>query len=104
MRRRGDPVTDAAMESGGRLLQHFTVMAQNVHPLIDVLRYGKSSYPPDIDDLVRRLTTYQGYPPASERIGRILWDDWPTLPGIKSDFERVRHELREVERELLRAS
>ena len=88
----------------GILLQRLKVMAKNVHPLIDILKYGKSSYPPDIDDLVRSLTTYPGYQPASERIGKILWDDWPTLPGVKSDFERVRHELRKVERELQRLS
>jgi len=90
--------------TGGILLQHFKIMAKNVHPLIDILKYGKSSYPPDIDDLVRSLTTYPGYQPASEWIGKILWDDCPTLPGVKSDFERVRHELREVERELQRLS
>ena len=79
-------------------------MAKNFHPLIDILKYGKSSYPPDIDDLVRTLTTYPGYPSASERIGRILWDDWPTLPGVTSDFERVRDALRQVERELQRSA
>jgi hypothetical protein len=75
-------------------------MAKNVHPLIDILKYGKSSYPSDIDDQVRKLTTYHGYQPASERIGKILWDDWPTLPGVNPDFERVRRALSEVERDL----
>ena len=79
-------------------------MAKNVHPLIDILKYGKSSYPPDIDDQVRALTTYPGYQPASERIGKILWDDWPTLPGVSPNFERVRRALREVERDLQKSS
>jgi hypothetical protein len=75
-------------------------MAKNIHPLIDILKYGRSSYPSDIDDQVRKLTTYPGYQPASERIGKILWDDWPTLPGVNPDFERVRLALREVESDL----
>ena len=77
-------------------------MAKNVHPLIDILRYGKSSFPPDIDELVRKLTTYPGYQFASERIAKVLWDDWPTLPGVNPQFERVRSALLEIERDLQR--
>ena len=75
-------------------------MAKNVHPLIDILRYRKSSYPLDIDEQVQRLAGYPGYQRASERIGKILWDDWPTLQGVTSNFEKVRRSLDDLEREL----
>lgn len=75
-------------------------MAKNIHPLIDILKYRRSSYPPDIDEQVQRLSNYPGYQRASERIGKILWDDWPTLPGVTSNFERVRRSLDGIEREL----
>jgi len=75
-------------------------MSKNVHPLIDILKYGKSNFPPDIDDLVKRIAQLPGYQKASERIGKILWDDWPTLPGIQPDFAKVRRLLLEVDREL----
>jgi hypothetical protein len=75
-------------------------MSKNVHPLIDILKYGKSSYPPDIDDLVKRIARLPGYQKDSERIGKILWADWPTVPGVQPDFTKVRRLLLDVEREL----
>jgi hypothetical protein len=75
-------------------------MAKNVHPLIDILKYGSSSYPGDIEKLLKGIAELPGYQTASERIGKILWDDWPSLPGVNPDFDKVRRLLLEVERDL----
>lgn len=70
------------------------------HPLTDLLNYGMSSYPEDINALVKKLAGMRGFELVRERVANILWEDWRAWKDVKPDFAKVRASLLEVQREL----
>jgi len=70
------------------------------HPLTDILHYGSSSYPADINETVKKLASSPKFAVVRERVAQILWDDWPTWQHVKPDFAKVRQALQEIEQGL----
>jgi hypothetical protein len=70
------------------------------HPLTDILSYGASNYPEDINALVKQLAQMPGFAAVRDRVANILWEDWPAWQNVKPDFAKVRVSLLEVQREL----
>jgi hypothetical protein len=70
------------------------------HPLTDILGYGGSNYPEDINALVKQLALMPGFTSARDRVAKILWEDWSAWQNVKPDFAKVRASLLEVQREL----
>lgn len=70
------------------------------HPLTDILLHGHSTYPADIDDIVKKLAASPRFNDVRERVAQILWDDWPSWANAKPDFAKVRRALLDIENEL----
>jgi len=70
------------------------------HPLTDILSYGSSNYPEDINALVKHLAQMPRFASVRDRVANILWEDWPAWQNVKPDFAKVRAALLEVQREL----
>ena len=68
------------------------------HPLTDIVEYGSSEYPSDIETKVRALAVAPGFDAHRERVADVLWDNWPKWGNVTPDYEVVRSTLAEVER------
>jgi hypothetical protein len=73
---------------------------QGDHPLTDILHYGSSNFPDDIDKTVIRLAALPRFEDVRERVADILWKDWPAWENVKPDFAKVREALRQIESDL----
>jgi hypothetical protein len=70
------------------------------HPLTDILNYGSSAYPDDINSLVKEIAALPGFAEVRERVAAILWNDWPAWLDVSPEFSKVRSSLKAVLAEL----
>ena len=70
------------------------------HPLTDILSYGSSNYPEDINEIVKQLAQMRGFPGVRDRVANILWEDWPAWQNVVPDLVKVRDSLLAIQREL----
>lgn len=70
------------------------------HPLTDILVHGGGAYPPDINAIVLEMSALPGFETIKDRVGDVLWDDWPHWQNVKPDFDKVRVALRALRDEI----
>ena len=73
------------------------------HPLTDIVHYGSSSYPDEINELVREMAKHPRFEFIRDRVADILWEDWPSWQNVRPDFAKVRSSLESLRTEMERA-